>query len=318
MKRWALMIAVVALLASACGSPGVPRSLVPVVPAERPVPAGVELAAEAPEGGGDAEDCGDPTASLRPSGLSIPDGSTMAKIKRRGRLVVGVDQNSNLFGFRDPATGKLEGFDIDMAREIATAMFGDPDRVQLKVLQVSERIKALQEGDVDLVIFLMTINCARREEIQFSSVYFDAGQRVLTREAAEFTGLDDLGGEKVCAPRGSTSSINVAAAESKPVLVEADTMTDCLVLLQQGQVEAISTDDTVLAGLAAQDPATKVVGSTFSSEPYGIGIPKDNEDMVRYVNAVLEDVRDGAWQESYKRWLEPALGPATPPTPSYR
>ncbi|MQA60867.1 MAG: transporter substrate-binding domain-containing protein [Actinophytocola sp.] len=110
----------------------------------------------------------------------------------------------------------------------------------------------------------------------------------------------------------------LASACGSPGVPQADTMTDCLVLLQQGQVEAISTDDTVLAGLAEQDPATKVVGSTFSSEPYGIGIPKDNEDMVRYVNAALEDVHDGAWQDSYDRWLEPALGPATPPTPSYQ
>lgn len=318
MKPLALMIAVVAMLAAACGSPGVPRSLVPVVPAERPMPAGAEQATAAPDGAGDDEDCGDPTASLRASGRSIPAGSTMAKIKQRGRLVVGVDQNSNLFGFRDPATGKLEGFDIDMAREIAKAMFGDPDKVQLKVMPVSHRIEALKDGEVDLVIFLMTITCDRRNDIQFSSVYFDAGQRVLTRKASSVTGLEDLGGKKVCAPRGSTSSINVAAADSRPVLVEADTMTDCLVLLQQRQVEAISTDDTVLAGLAEQDPATEVVGKRFSSEPYGIGIPKDNEDMVRYVNAVLEDIRDGSWQDSYRRWLEPVLGPATPPSPRYR
>lgn len=313
MRRLLAAIAVLAL--TACGAPGEPRSLVPSVPADRPMPAGAERPTAAPEGGKQPE-C-DPTASLQPAGLRTPPGSTMDKIKKRGRLVVGVDQNTNLFGFRNPATGKLQGFDVDMAREIADALFGNPDKVQLVTMPVQHRIDALKNNEVDLVIFTMTITCDRREEIEFSSVYFQAGQRVLVRKGSGISGLADLGGKPVCAPRGSTSSVNVYAAKPRPELVETNNMADCLVLLQQGQVDAVSTDDSVLAGLAEQDPTTEVVGESFSAEPYGIGIPKDNKDMVRYVNAVLEEVRDGAWQQSYARWLEPALGPAKPPTATY-
>ena len=98
-----------------------------------------------------------------------------------------------------------------------------------------------------------------------------------------------------------------------------DDWSDCLVLLQQGQVDAISTDDTILAGLRAQDrTGTKIVGEPFTKEYYGIGIPKENEDMVRFVNAVLENIRGGAWQASYDRWLREHLGPASPPKPEYR
>ena len=101
--------------------------------------------------------------------------------------------------------------------------------------------------------------------------------------------------------------------------VSVNDWSDCLVMLQQGQVDAVSTDDTILAGMAAQDPTLKVVGEQFTQENYGIGIPKDNEDMVRYVNAVLDEIRStGVWQDSYHKWVEPSLGSASPPSPQYR
>ncbi len=312
-----LLATVLAATVAACGDPGEPRSLVPVVPAERPMPAGVELAPDAPEGGS-GEDCGDPTASLAPSGLATPAGSTMAEIKERGRLIAGVDQNTYLFGFRDPSTGELEGFDIDIAREIAEALFGDPSKVQFKTVSVQDRITALQNGEVDIMVYAMTITCERREHAEFSSVYFEAGQRVLVRKGSGYTSLSDLGGKKVCAPKGSTSLANLVTADPTPVPVAVDHLADCLLLLQQRHVEAVSTDDTVLAGMASQDPTIEVVGETFSSEPYGIGIPKDNKDMVRYVNAVLEDVRANSWEDIYGRWLKPVLGPANPPAPTYQ
>lgn len=302
---------------ASCGAAGEPRSLVPVVPAERPMPAGVDLSPEVPEGGS-GEDCGDPTASLAPSGLATPAGSTMAEIKERGRLIAGVDQNTYLFGFRDPSTGELEGFDIDIAREVARELFGDPNLVQFKTVSVQDRITALQDGSVDIMAYAMTITCERSEQVEFSSVYFEAGQRVLVPKGSGYSSLSDLGGKKVCAPKGSTSLANLAAANPKPVPVAVNDLADCLLLLQQRHVEAVSTDDTVLAGMASQDPSIEVVGETFSSEPYGIGIPKDNKDMVRYVNAVLEKVRADSWQDIYGRWLEPVLGSANPPSPTYQ
>ncbi|MGH3451452.1 MAG: transporter substrate-binding domain-containing protein, partial [Haloechinothrix sp.] len=168
-----------------------------------------------------------------------------------------------------------------------------------------------------IVVRTMTINCERRKDIQFSSVYFVAGQRILVTKESEATSLADLDGEKVCATKGSTSLTRIAEARGT-IPVSVDNWSDCLVLLQQGQVAAVSTDDTILAGMAEQDPTTHVVGERFSHEPYGIGIPKQNEDMVRYVNAVLERVRDGTWQSLHKKWIEPVLGPASPPKPEYQ
>jgi polar amino acid transport system substrate-binding protein len=315
MRALLFALLAVAMLVTSCAEAGKPRSLVPVATADRPLPAGADLTAELPEAGG-GEEC-DATASLKPSS-EIPGGSTMAKIRSRGRLIVGVDQNTFLFSFRNPATGKLQGFDVDIAREVAGKLLGDPDKVQFKALTVDERIPALQEGSVDIVVYAMTINCERRKEIEFSSVYFVSGQRVLVRKDSDISGLEDLDGKKACAPAGSTSLVNLARERPKVQLVSVADMGDCLLLLQQRQVDAFSTDDTILAGMAKQDPTTEVVGGTFSSEPYGIGIPKDNPDMVRYVNYVLDEVRKSSWRDIYQRWLEPVLGPADPPRPTYR
>lgn len=311
------MLAALALLVSGCAS-GQPKDLSPMVTADRPTPANATIGAKPEDSGGGTVDCGDPRASLRPSGFGTPSGSTMAEIKKRGTLIAGVDQNTFLFGFRNPTTGELEGFDIDIAKAVAEQLFGDPKRIQFRAITSKDRIPALQKGSVDIVVRTMTINCERRQDIEFSSVYFVAGQRVLVKKTSGYDGLEDLGGKRVCATSTSTSLRNIAEAKSQPVPVSVENWSDCLVMMQQGQVEAISTDDTILAGMAQQDPTLEVVGRRFTEEPYGIGIPKENDDMVRYVNAVLDKVRDGAWQASYNNWLKPVLGQDSPPKPKYK
>ncbi|MEU3270522.1 glutamate ABC transporter substrate-binding protein [Saccharomonospora sp. NPDC006951] len=315
---------VVTLLAAGCGADD--TAVPPARPAAAalPQPEGAGVVTEVPEADSQP-DCGDPTASLRPRrGVPSPgrfaSGSTMARIVADGKLIVGVDQNTYRFGFRDPLTGDIEGFDIDMARAIAEALFGDRDRVQLKVLTSEQRIPALRDGDVDIVIRTMTINCERLADVDFSTVYYQAGQRVLVKSNSGYTGMDSLGGKKVCATEGSTSLRNIAESPAGPVPVQVADWTDCLVMLQQNQVEAISTDDTILAGLTAQDPFTTVVGEPLHAEPYGIAFPKGHEDFVRFVNGVLDRMRsDGTWKALYDKWVAALLGPAPqPPSARYR
>jgi polar amino acid transport system substrate-binding protein len=272
-----------------------------------------------------AQSC-DPRASLRPQGPlpapgQMPPESTMARIAGRGRLIAGVDQNTYLFGYRDPLTNQLNGFDIDIVHRISEAIFGDPDRVQYRVvLNVAEGLQAVERNKVDLVVRTTTITCERREMVEFSTVYYEAGQRVLVPKGSRIMDISDLGGKKVCASERSTSKRNLMAQSPQPVVVAKPNLLDCLVSLQQGEVDAISSDDTLLAGLAAQDPWTEVVGPPFSQEPYGIAIHKDNPDLVRFVNAVLEQWRlDGGWAASYTQRLTTALGPVPePPVARYR
>jgi polar amino acid transport system substrate-binding protein len=231
-----------------------------------------------------------------------------------------VDENTLLFGSRNPFTGEIEGFDIDIAHQIAQAIFGDPNRIELKVISSAQRIPAVQDGSVDLVVRTMTATCDRWQQVDFSTVYYDAGQKVLVRSDSNVQGIQDLGGKKVCATTGSTSIDSIKNAPSHPIPVSVTDWTDCLVLFQQGQVDAISTDDAILAGLVAQDPYTKIVGPRFTDEPYAVAINKDHVDFVRFVNAVLDRLRsDGTWVALYNKWLAARLGPApVPPQARYQ
>lgn len=322
-RRLVAALGVAALLATVAGCGG---SAVPVArhAAGPPKPVGVQDPAKIPDAGTTDTSCGDPLRSYRPSGSlpspgHMPAGSTMARIAQRGRLVVGVDQNTYLFGFRDPASNKITGFDVDMLREVARAIFGDPDRIQYTTITSDQRISSLRSHRVDLVADVMTINCERWKQVAFSTEYFRAGQRVLVLKDSKATGLSDLGGKKVCAAKGSTSIRAIAAAPSHPVPVAVEDWTDCLVMLQQRQVRAISTDDAILAGLAAQDPNTKVVGPRFTSEPYGIAANSDDVDLVRFVNGVLAHIRaDGTWRSIYDRWLTVLGAAPDPPTARYK
>ena len=212
----------------------------------------------------------------------------MARIKARGYLIAGVDQSTYHFGYLNPLDGQIEGFDIDMIRAVAQAIFGSPDKVEFKSISDAERITAVTSGSVDIVAHTMTITCDRLKQVDFSSVYFDAHQRVLVPDNSTATGgLADLGGQKVCATKGSDSVTTIQDYPTHPKVVQEPFWTDCLVLLQQDQVAAVSTDDAILYGLQAQDPFTKVVGPELTDEPYGLAMSRQHQDFVRFVNAVL-------------------------------
>ena len=264
-----------------------------------------------------------PRASLRPQGPlpvpgQMPAGSAMARIAQRGFLIAGIDQDIHQFAFRDENL-RLEGFDIDVVRDIAEAIFGDRERVVFRSLTETERLETARSDRVDLVVATFTITCQRREKVAFSTAYYEAGQRVLVNRGSAVAGLGDLGGKRVCAGLGTTSLGKILAATPKLIAVGVPTPTECLVMLQLGEVDAISTDDTLLAGMAAQDPQTEIIGPRLTEEPYGVAVKKDNPDLVRFVNAVLEQrAQDGRWGASYEHWLKRLGPPPAPPTPQYQ
>jgi polar amino acid transport system substrate-binding protein len=268
--------------------------------------------------------CADPTASLRPRGAlpapgAMPASSYMAAIKHRGHLIAGVDQNSLFLGYRNPSNGKFEGAEIDLVREIARALLGDPSKVDFRALTTAQRPAAVQKGTVDLVADAFTINCERIEQYDFSSVYYRAGQSVLVPKTSKATSIRDLAHKRVCATAGSTTIQTLAKLPYHLVLHPVAQRTDCLVLLQQGAVDAISSDDDLLLGLKAQDPYTKIIGGRIADEPYGIAISKAHPEFVRFVNGVLARMRsDGRWTSIYRHWLGRYQKTPAPPHAHYR
>ena len=294
-------------------------SLFSYTPTEVPSPTAAPTSAPSPSGSASAPaTCDNPTASyapgsLRPTPADAPAG--LNEIKKRKRLIAGVSADTYLLASRNPENGRIEGFDIDMVRAVAKAIFGDENAYQLRVITAAQRIPALRDGEVDIVARNMTITCDRWTQIAFSSEYYRSGQKVLVRKGSRATSLADLKDQKVCAPRATSSLENLKKLAPEAVPVESDSHTGCLVLFQSGEVAAITGDDTVLAGLAAQDPYAVVpTQKAFTAEPYGLGINARNVDLVRFVNARLEQMRDnGEWTAIYNRWLAEPLGPAPSP-----
>ncbi|MDX3659144.1 glutamate ABC transporter substrate-binding protein [Streptomyces sp. ID05-26A] len=262
-------------------------------------------------------------SSLKPLGRSpaqAPPGSTLAEIVRRGRLVAGVDQNLNRSSSLNPRTGALEGFDVDVVKTIAKELFGDENAVTLVEVNFSNNFPKLAAEDVDLLADSITITCERRftKKVMFSSDYFISGQRVLVPKASGVKSIGDLKGKRVCAPNGTTSMGKLKEPSLGVVPVGVREFPDCLVLMQRGQVEASSTTDSVLLGLKDLDPATDIVGERFSEEHHGLAMRESDEELVRFVNGVLERMRaDGTWKRLYEKWLrdpdEPGPVPEPPP-----
>jgi polar amino acid transport system substrate-binding protein len=316
------VLAVLAGLALLAGCAASPRS--PASPAGSPRPAAAAASPASPASASLLAAC-NPYASLAPQagGPSVTAGSWAAKIKEHGFLIAGVDQTTYHFGYLNPLNGQVEGFDIDMVKEVAAALFGlSPDspalaaHIHFKVIDNAERITDVQGGTVDIVADTMTVNCTRMQDVDFSSIYYDAKQRVLVDAPAAGHTAPDLAqlgaaGQKVCAASGSDSVAQIEAAGATAVQVTY--WSDCLVLLEEGQVAGVSTDDSILYGMQAQDPGTVVTGPALEDEPYGLAISKSHPDFVRFVNAVLAaDRANGRWADSYRTWVS-----ATAPLPTW-
>jgi len=295
--------------------------------AETPLPAKPKASPTSSSPQAPAATCNNATQSYEPlpslpSRGEITD-ATMRKIIQRGYLIVGVSADTYLFGARDPFTGQISGFDIDIARAVAEAIWGTANgHVQLRVITAPDRIPLLQDRSLDMVARNMTMTCGRWKDIGFSAEYYRSGQKVLVGKAtpnAANLSLADLKDKRVCAPTGTTSLTKLQSVKG-PVVVTAPNHTGCLVLFQQGKADAITGDDTVLAGLAAQDPNTIVTkAKAITAEPYGVGVNKDDVYLARYINRVLANMEsDGRWKAIYDKWLAGPLGPTSgPPAPVY-
>jgi polar amino acid transport system substrate-binding protein len=271
-----------------------------------------------------AADSCDPTAASPSPSSGTVDGAAVERIKKRGRLVVGVDGNSYLWGYRNPSGRAFQGFDIDIVKAVAKDILGDPDKITYKTMPTDMRIPAIQQRDVDIMVRTMTITCDRLKQVAFSSVYFESGQQLLVPKNSSIKAYGDaLRGKTVCTDDGSTGAdyLRTHPVGAKTMLVPNHL--DCLVRLQLGLADAVITDSTLAAGQAAQDPTTHLVGDVLTHEPYGVAMNRKDTDLVRRVNKVLAAYRSGgahsAWMRSFDRWLAGDMPrPAAPPPAHYR
>ncbi|MEK7285662.1 MAG: glutamate ABC transporter substrate-binding protein [Chloroflexota bacterium] len=260
-----------------------------------------------------------PTAAATATAAAKPKfelASYQYAIQTKGKIRVATREDNIPFGLKNPATTKFEGFDIDVVREFAKAIFGkeaeaDPDKfIEFIPVVSATRIPTLQDNKADMVAATFTINEERMKQIDFSAVYFRTGQKILVKkDNTTIKTVTDLNNKTVCTARGSTSEKNITAKAKDAKLLLLDTYAPCLLALQQGSADAVSTDETILFGLVKQDPNTKIVGDYFSDEPYGIGVAKDRVGFTPFLNKVITDmIADGRWAKLYEKHITPVSG----------
>jgi glutamate transport system substrate-binding protein len=283
--RWALiLVLLLGLLAAACGDDD----------------------DESAGGGGGGEQAADVE--------QFPEDTTMGKIQAAGEIKIGVKYDVPPFGFKNPQTDEIEGFDVDLGRAIADKLGVEPNFIEA----ISDnRIPFLEDGTVDLVLSTMTINAERDQEIDFSEPYYIARGRILVPQDSDITGIDSLAGRKVCTALGSTYEETLKEQAPKADLRLVDSYSECLELVQNGAVDAVSTDDVILTGMIIQDDTLKLTeGEPLTTEPYGAGLKDGDTEFKEFVDGVLEEYKSGGgWAEAYEKWVGQYTGEQQePPT----
>jgi glutamate transport system substrate-binding protein len=244
----------------------------------------------------------------------FPADSTLGRIQEAGEIKIGVKYDVPPFGFQNPQSGEVEGFDVDLGRAIAEKLGVEPNFIEA----ISDnRIPFLEDGTVDIVISTMTINAERDQEIDFSEPYYIARGRILVPEGSDIQGIDDLAGKRVCTALGSTYEETLREQAPDADLRLVDSYSECLELVQNEAVDAVSTDDVILTGMIIQDDTLQLVEEDpLTTEPYGVGIKQGETEVKQLVDEVIADYKSGGqWSEAYEKWVGQYTNePQDPPT----
>ncbi|MGN6405386.1 glutamate ABC transporter substrate-binding protein [Sinomonas sp.] len=238
------------------------------------------------------------------SNVSLTGSPTFDKIKSNGKVRIGVKQDQPGLGFMDAATGQYSGFDIEIAKWIAASLGYGADKIEFKPIPSANRESAIQNGDIDYSVGTYSITDSRKKQVDFAGPYFITGQGLLVKKSNTTINSDkDIAGKTVCSATGSTPLQNIQKNYPQTKAQSFDTYSQCVDALKNGQVDAVTTDQAILLGYAAQDPDNlKVVGQPFTTEKYGVGLPKGDTALRKFINNVFTNGKD-TWQKIYDSTL---------------
>ncbi|MCP9329125.1 transporter substrate-binding domain-containing protein [Liquorilactobacillus satsumensis] len=223
----------------------------------------------------------------------------------------GVKADTRLFGLMDIKSGQIQGFDIDMAKAITKKVLGKDGHAKFVQVTSKTRIPLLKNQNIDAIIATMTITPDREKIVDFSKIYFAAGQSLLVKRESTIKNVRDLNkaGTTVLAVKGSTSAVNIKKYAPQAKVLELEDYAQAFTALKSGQGEALTTDNGILFGIASENPTYHVVGGTFTKEPYGIAFDKGQGEMRSKVNAALAEMRkDGTYQKLLQKWFGNVAG----------
>ncbi|SHM44868.1 glutamate ABC transporter substrate-binding protein [Cryptosporangium aurantiacum] len=257
----------------------------------------------------------EPTSAVE-SAVAVSGSKTFDAIKQRGKVIIGVKEDQPNLGYKDPTTNEYSGFDISMAKLIAAKLGYGDDKIEYKAIPSANREQAIVNGDIDYYVGTYSITDKRKTQISFAGPYYVAGQDLLVRkDDTSITGPETLAGKTVCSVTGSTSIQRIKEEYKQAKTVEFEKYSQCVDGLLNKQVDAVTTDDAILKGYAAQQPdKLKVVGKPFSEEKYGVGLNKDDSALRGKINDIIEaSAKDGEWKKIYDATLGKSGSDATPP-----
>jgi glutamate transport system substrate-binding protein len=270
---------------------------------------------QADTSGYDAIISGSPVADAS----AIPAGSWADKIKQRGRLIRGGTDTGPLFSLKDPATGKITGFDAGLAAMLAHYITGktDPAAVELVTTTVDTRETLIQNGNVDAVFATYTITEPRAQKVAFAGPYYQSGDAIMVKaDNTTIAKVEDLNGKNVATESNSTAALAIKqfAPQANVLLFQEDAQ--CVAAVQQGRADAYVLDQGILVSDASTNPAVKVVGQPFTQEPYGIGLPRSDPSAKQFVNDWLQKIyADGSWAKLWQATIGTVVKDAPPAPP---
>jgi glutamate transport system substrate-binding protein len=279
---------------------------------------GLVLTGCASEAGNQAEDTAENTAEVED--VEFDAGTTMAELNEAGAITVGTKFDQPGFGLLNPRTQEPEGFDVEIAKLVAAKLGIEAENITWTETVSANREPFIQNGQVDIVVATYTINDTRKQVIDFAGPYYEAGQDIMVAKGNPegIEGPDDLAGKTVCSVEGSTPAQNIRDNYPEAQLTTYDVYSKCADDLKNGNVQAVTTDNVILTGLVAGSPEDfELVDNPFTEEPYGIGLPKGDDEFRDFINTVLEDsFEDGTWEEAWDRTAGKITGAEAPEPPS--
>lgn len=244
--------------------------------------------------------------TLSACGKSVAQQDVLTRDQQENRITWGVKSDTRLFGLENIRTGHLEGFEIDLAKALTKKILGPNGKCVFVPVTSGTRVPLLKNGNIDAIMATMTITPQREKQVDFTNSYFDAGQSLLVKKGSPVKNINDLNkpGQVILGVAGSNSVKNVAKYAPKARVLQLSDYAQAMTALKSGQGEALTTDNGILYGMAAENPRYEVVGGNFTKEPYGIAVNKNQARFRHKLNLALRQVeKDGTYNRLLLKWF---------------
>lgn len=249
--------------------------------------------------------------TLSGCGQSVAKQDVLKQDEQSKQITWGVKSDTRLFGLENIRTGRLEGFEIDLAKAMTKKILGPDGKCVFVPVTSGTRVPLLKNGNIDAIMATMTITPEREKQVDFTHSYFDAGQSLLVKKGSPIKNINDLNhsGKIVLGVSGSNSVKNVAKYAPKARVLQLSDYAQAMTALKSKQGDALTTDNGILYGMAAENPGYEVVGGNFTKEPYGIAVNKNQERFRKKLNWALKEVeKDGTYNRLLLKWFSNVKG----------